>query len=102
MKSKFKLRNLGVIITDSTTSPLRYGVTGKCITYCGFKGVKSKIGEPDLFGRNLRMTRVNVADALSAAAVLCMGESKEQTPLDIIDDLPFVEFQDNPLVLPRL
>jgi F420-0:gamma-glutamyl ligase len=73
LKDTYRLRNLGVIITDSTSSPLRWGVTGKCITYCGFKGVNNKIGEFDLYGRKLRMTKINVADALATAAVLCMG-----------------------------
>lgn len=96
LRNKFRLENLGVIITDSTSSPLRWGVTGKCIAYCGFKGLNSKIGESDLFGRKLRMTQVNVADALAAAAVLCMGESNEQTPIAIIEDLPFVKFEHQP------
>ena len=96
IKDIFHLHDLGVIITDSTSSPLRWGVTGKCITYCGFKGINDKIGESDLFGRKLRMTRINVTDALAAAAVLCMGESNEQTPIAIINDLPFVEFLQNP------
>jgi F420-0:gamma-glutamyl ligase len=39
------------------------------------------------------MTRVHVADALAAAAVLLMGEGDEQTPLAVINDIPFVEFQ---------
>jgi putative folate metabolism gamma-glutamate ligase len=96
LRNKFQIENLGVIITDSTSSPLRWGVTGKCIAYCGFKALNSKIGEEDLFGRKLRMTQVNVADALAAAAVLCMGESNEQTPIAIIEDLPFVRFEHQP------
>jgi F420-0:gamma-glutamyl ligase len=39
------------------------------------------------------MTKVNVADALAAAAVLVMGEGSEQTPLVVIGDVPFVTFQ---------
>lgn len=96
LRSMYNLQNLGVIITDSTSSPLRLGVTGRCIAYCGFKGLNDKVGESDLFGRKLRMTRVNVADALAAAAVLCMGESNEQTPIAVINNLPFVQFIENP------
>jgi dihydrofolate synthase / folylpolyglutamate synthase len=40
------------------------------------------------------VTKVNVVDALAAAAVLVMGEGSEQTPLAIISDLPFVTFYD--------
>jgi F420-0:gamma-glutamyl ligase len=42
------------------------------------------------------MTKINVADAMAAAAVLCMGESNEQTPIAVIDDPPFVEFVQAP------
>ncbi|MGE5557539.1 MAG: coenzyme F420-0:L-glutamate ligase [Bacillota bacterium] len=96
LKERFRRRKIGVMITDSTSAPLRWGTTGKCIAYCGFKGVNSKIGESDLFGRKLRMTRINVADGLAAAAVVCMGEADEQTPLALLEDLPFVEFCGSP------
>lgn len=92
LRQRFGLKELGVIITDSVSSPLRWGVTGRCVSYCGFKGIFPRIGEPDLFGRKLKMTRVNIADALAASAVLCMGESNEQTPIAIIEDVPFTEF----------
>ncbi|MBN2309490.1 MAG: coenzyme F420-0:L-glutamate ligase, partial [Candidatus Hydrogenedentes bacterium] len=87
-------RRLGVILTDSRSVPLRWGVTGLCIAHSGFAAITDRIGAPDVFGRPLSMTRVNVADALAAAAVLVMGEADEQTPLAVIEDLPFVEFQD--------
>lgn len=89
---RFNLKNTGVIITDSVSSPLKWGVTGISIAHSGFKAVNDRIGSRDLFGRELRMTKINVADALAAAAVLCMGETNEQTPIAIIEDVPFVEF----------
>lgn len=88
------LRELGVIVTDSKTTPLRWGVTGAAIAHSGFRAVNDLIGEPDIFGRPLEMTRVHVADGLAAAAVLVMGEAAEQTPLAVLTDLPFVQFQD--------
>ncbi|MDP4120163.1 MAG: coenzyme F420-0:L-glutamate ligase [Bacillota bacterium] len=96
LRNKHNIKNLGIIITDSAPSPLKWGVTGKCIAYCGFKGINSKVGEEDLFGRKLNMTQINVADALAAAAVLCMGESNEQTPVALIEDVSFVQFENNP------
>lgn len=96
LRYKFGLKNIGVILTDSISSPLRWGVTGKCIAHCGFSGLSSRIGKPDLFGRKLKMTRVNIADALAASAVLCMGEANEQTPLAIIEEIPFIEFMQQP------
>lgn len=94
LRNKFNIKNLGVIITDSKTSPLRYGVTGLALSHSGFAAVNNFIGKKDLFGRTLKSTLVNVVDGLAAAAVVVTGESGEQTPLAIIEDLPFVEFQD--------
>lgn len=96
LRNRYKVKNVGVVITDSVPSPLRWGVTGRCIAYCGFSGLNDKVGEDDLFGRKLTMTRVNVADALAAASVLCMGESGEQTPIALVEDLPFVKFAYHP------
>lgn len=96
LRTRFGVKNVGVIITDSTTSPLKWGVTGKSIAYCGFASVNSKVGEKDLFNKTLRQTRINVADGLAAAAVLCMGESIEQTPIALITGVPFIEFTDSP------
>jgi F420-0:gamma-glutamyl ligase len=94
LRKKNGIKELGVIITDSTTSPLRQGVCGVSIAHSGFEAVKSRIGHPDIYGHPLRVTTVDVADALAAAAVLLMGEADEQTPLAVLKDLPFVSFQD--------
>ena len=42
------------------------------------------VGTPDLFGRPLKMTRMNMADGLAGAAVLLMGEGRESRPLAVI------------------
>ncbi len=91
---KFPNTHIGVIITDSRTTPLRWGTTGTSIAHSGFSALNDFIGKPDVFGKPLTMTKVNVADALATAAVVVMGESNEQTPLAYITDVPFVEFQD--------
>ncbi len=88
------IKELGLIITDSTTSPLRHGVTGVSIAHSGFEAVKSRIGHPDIYGYPLRVTKVDVANGLAAAAVLLMGEADEQTPLAVLENVPFVLFQD--------
>ena len=41
-------------------------------------------GRRDLFGRQLQVSEVAVADSLAAAAVLVMGEAAEGTPLVLI------------------
>ena len=91
---RFALKHAGVLITDSRPLPLRWGVTGFSVAHSGFAALHDYRGAPDLFGRPLRMTQANIADALAAAAVLVMGEGSEQTPLALISDLPFVVFQD--------
>ena len=88
---KFKIKNLGILITDSRIFPLRAGVVGVALGYAGFKGIRNYIGKKDIFGRVLKMSRTDVADSLATSAVLCMGEGKEQQPLALIIDAP-VEF----------
>ncbi|MCL4200452.1 coenzyme F420-0:L-glutamate ligase [Patescibacteria group bacterium] len=92
LAKKHGLTHLGVLITDSRTTPMRWGTTGIALSYSGFAGINDFIGKPDLFGRKMEMTMVNVADGLAAAAVLAMGETNEQTPLAIISDAPFIHF----------
>lgn len=94
LKKKFQLKNVGVIITDSKSTMLRWGITGAAIAHSGFAALNNKIGTPDIFGEKLEITQVNVSDALSSAAVLEMGEANEQTPLAVITDIPYVNFQD--------
>ena len=84
IKRKLNLKKFGVLLTDSHTMPLRRGVVGAALAYYGFKGVESKIGVKDLFGRELKMTQINVADALAVAAVFTMGEGNEKRPLAVI------------------
>jgi coenzyme F420-0:L-glutamate ligase len=88
---KFKIKNLGVLITDSRLFPLRAGIVGVALGYAGFKGIRNYIGKKDIFGRILKMSRTDVADSLATGAVLCMGEGREQQPLALIIDAP-VEF----------
>jgi len=88
ISTKLNLRRLGVLLTDSHTIPLRRGVVGVTLSYWGFKATRSLIGQPDLFGRELKMTKQDVVDALSAAAVLLMGEGADSCPLALIEDAP--------------
>ncbi len=91
--SRYKLQKVGVIITDSRISPLRRGITGTAIAHSGFCALNNYIGKPDIFGHKLKVTKANIADALASSAVVVMGEGKEQTPMSIITDIPFVKFQ---------
>ena len=84
LQKRYGVKNLGVLITDSRTAPLRLGVTGVALGYAGFRGIRDYRGKKDIFGRKFHFSRVNVADSLAAAAVFVMGEGNEQQPLAII------------------
>ncbi len=94
LKKKLKLKKLGVIIVDSKTTPLRWGVTGVAIVHSGFSALNDYINTPDVFGRLFQFEKANIADMLAASAVGVMGEGNEQTPIALIEDIPFVHFQD--------
>mgnify|MGYP001619376017 CR=1 FL=1 len=86
LKQHYKIKNLGILITDSRTIPLRSGVTGVAVGYAGFKGIKDYVGAEDIYGRKFKFERVNVADSLATAAVLTMGEGNEQKPLAVMTE----------------
>jgi dihydrofolate synthase / folylpolyglutamate synthase len=88
----FGVQDVGVILTDSALRPMRWGVTGMAIAASGFTPVRDAIGEPDLFGRELRFTKESMQDGLASAAALVMGEGNQQTPIAVITDVPFVTF----------
>ena len=92
LMKKYNLTKLGVIATDSHTTPLRWGVTGITIGLAGVEPLKDIRGEKDLFGREMHVTKVNLIDPLTAMAVNLMGESNECTPIVILrgyDRIPF-------------
>lgn len=94
VRQKHNLKEVGVLMTDSRTTPLRWGVTGVALAWQGFAPTASYIGKPDLFGQPLRVTKINVADALAVGAVFSMGESSECTPLALITEASYVIFDD--------
>jgi F420-0:gamma-glutamyl ligase len=94
---RFQRQKVGVIITDSTTTPLRRGTTGIALAHSGFDALKDYVGKKDLFGRPFKVSRLNVMNCLASAAVGVMGEGSERTPLALISEIPSVRFvQRNP------
>lgn len=92
LRKKFKIRNLGVVITDSRLVPLRRGVVGIAIAYFGFNPLKDYRGTKDLFGREFEMETSNLPDSLATTAVLEMGEGAECKPVAIIEDVANIRF----------
>jgi F420-0:gamma-glutamyl ligase len=97
LKDKFNLNELGVIISDSRSQPLRYGATGCAIGFWGIVPVEKHAGKEDLFGRAIYMESTNVIDGIVAGANLLMGEVAESTPVVIARDIPSVQFKEGNL-----
>jgi F420-0:gamma-glutamyl ligase len=89
---KLNIRDFGVIIADSTSKPFRLGTTGLSLAHWGFKELNNYIGNNDLFGRTITVSKANVAEGIASAGVLVMGEGSEQTPLALATQLDFVKF----------
>jgi F420-0:gamma-glutamyl ligase len=92
--NRFGLKEVGVIVTDSTCMPpMRVGTVGVLLAHSGFVAIDDHVGKPDLFGRPFKFSRSGVGSGLAATANLVMGEADERTPLVIISEIPHVEFQ---------
>ena len=87
----YRVKKLGVVISDSHVEPLRAGVVAHALGYAGIQGVRDYRGKKDLFDRTMKISRTNVADSLATAAALAMGEGAERQPIALITDAP-VEF----------
>jgi coenzyme F420-0:L-glutamate ligase / coenzyme F420-1:gamma-L-glutamate ligase len=77
-----------VVITDSSNRPWRLGTVGTAIGCAGIRVLDDRRGGHDLFGRELKVTLINRADALATMATLVMGETTERTPVALIRGLP--------------
>jgi F420-0:gamma-glutamyl ligase len=102
LAKKHDLKEVGVIISDSTCTPMRWGTVGVALRYSGFDPINSYVGKPDLFNRPFKVSKSGIATGLAASAVLVMGEGTEQTPIVVLTDLPFVKFQGHDPTLEEL
>ena len=74
-----------VVIADSLGRAWRIGTVGAAIGCAGLCVLDDRRGTgQDLFGRTLQATVIAVADAVSAMAVLAMGEGAEGTPVALV------------------
>ncbi len=92
LEQRFGVVYTGVLIVDSTSQPMRRGSFGISLAHSGFKELHDYRGQPDLFGKPMKVSVANVSSGLAAAAVVTMGEGDESTPLAILTDVPFVTF----------
>lgn len=72
---------IGVLVIDSHGRAWREGTVGISIGFSGLPGIVDKIGNQDLFGYELKVTRIAAVDELAAAASLLMGQADEGLPV---------------------
>lgn len=92
LRKRDKIKQLGIVITDSHSVPRRKGAEGFALASYGFKASHVYQDQRDIFGKKFHFTASDVADSLAAAAVLTMGEGNETTPLAVITGLDNIEF----------
>lgn len=76
-----------VIINDSLGRAWRRGTVGTALGAAGLTALLDLRGATDLFGRQLLVSQVGLADELAAAASLVQGEAAEGTPVALIRGL---------------
>lgn len=75
---------IAVVITDTQGRAFRFGAIGTAIGCSGISPIWKRVGEKDLYGRELETTEIATCDELSAAASLIMGQADEGLPVVII------------------
>ena len=98
---------IAVIITDTQGRAFRFGAIGTAIGCSGITPLWRRVGEKDLYGRELETTEIATADELSAAASLIMGQADEGIPVVLIrgfgnfDDLRDTSSNISSLLMPK-
>ena len=115
-KSAFQIREflekefgeeIAVIITDTQGRAFRFGAIGTAIGCSGITPLWRRVGEKDLYGRELETTEIATADELSAAASLSMGQADEGLPVVLIrgfnsfDELRDTDSDISSLLMPK-
>lgn len=76
--------NVAVIVSDTHGRPFRMGEINVAVGVAGIKPIRDRRGEKDLFGYVLRIKQTAIADELSSAAELVIGQASEGIPAAII------------------
>lgn len=85
---------VAVIISDTHGRPLRMGEINIAIGVSGIKPIRDRRGEKDLFGYTLRIKQTAIADELSSAAELVIGQANEGIPAAIIRGYRYPKTED--------
>ena len=81
--------DVAIIISDTHGRPLRQGEINIALGVAGFEPLRDRRGEKDLFGYLIKVKRTAIADELSSAAELVIGQAKEGIPVAIIRGYPY-------------
>jgi coenzyme F420-0:L-glutamate ligase/coenzyme F420-1:gamma-L-glutamate ligase len=80
-----------VIISDTQGRAFREGAVGVAIGISGLEPLWDRSGEKDLYNRELKTTAIAVADELSAASSIVMGQADEGIPVVLIRGVKYPE-----------
>ncbi len=76
--------HIAVIISDTVGRALRKGAVNIAIGVAGIPAMKSEIGKKDLFGYEMRVSEIAIADEIASAAELLQGQTAEGSPFIIV------------------
>ncbi len=93
--------DVAVIINDSVGRAWRRGTMGLAIGSAGLPALWDLRGEPDLYGRELLVSEVGLADELSSAASILQGQGDQGQPVVLIRGVQFPDSDQGADVLPR-
>jgi len=82
-------KDVAVIISDTHGRALRNGEINVAVGIAGMKPIRDRRGETDLFGYTIKIKQTAIADELSSAAELVIGQVDEGIPVAIIRGYPY-------------
>ena len=80
---------IAVIINDSLGRAWRMGTVGVALGSSGLAARLDLRGQADMYGRELRITEIGLADEIASAASLVMGQGDERYPLVLVRGVPY-------------
>lgn len=92
---KMTNKDVAVIISDTHGRPLRRGEINIALGVAGIEPLRDRRGEEDLFGYRLKVKRTAIADELSSAAELVIGQANEGIPVAIIRGYSYSKSEDS-------
>ncbi len=90
----FGISRCGVLVVDSRVVSRRLGISGIALGWSGFCGVSDERGKKDLFGKELSVSFLAVADNIASFAQIFFGQSGEQTPFVLLEKCEKIHFTD--------